>query len=121
MKAFTDRVPSRVILEGVAPEIDCGRFPIKRTVGEEVVVEADIHTDGHEVLAAALRYRPAEANEWTEVAMTPRGNDRWSGRFLVTRQGYYEYTLQGWIDRFAKWRHDLGKKADAGQDVGGDP
>ena len=62
-----DRVPSRVVIEGVTPMVDGGRFPIKRTVGEEVIVSADIFTDGHDVLVAVLRHRPAESAEWEEV------------------------------------------------------
>ena len=36
----------RVIIEGVSPEIDGGRFPIKRIVGDKVIVEADVFTEG---------------------------------------------------------------------------
>lgn len=50
----------RAVIEGVKPEIDGGRFPAKRTVGETVVVEADIFTDGHDELSAVLRYRREE-------------------------------------------------------------
>jgi starch synthase (maltosyl-transferring) len=117
MTSLTDRVPSRVIIEDVDPEIDGGRFPIKCTVGEEIEVAADIHTDGHEVLAATLKYRPAGTKEWSEAPMTHLGNDRWSGSFPVREQQPHEYTLEAWIDVFATWRRDLAKKADAQQDV----
>jgi starch synthase (maltosyl-transferring) len=119
MKSLPIHVPSRVVIEGVAPEVDGGRFPIKRTVGETVEVSADIHADGHEVLAAVVRYRPA-GGEWAEVGMDPLVNDRWSASFAVTRPGWYEYAIEAWIDRFAGWRRDLGRKADAGQDVTSD-
>ena len=69
MQRLPDRLPSRVIIEGVEPEIDGGRFPIKRTVGEEVVVTADIHADGHDMLAAVLRHRHVSEEEWKEVSM----------------------------------------------------
>ena len=46
----------RVAIEGVRPEIDAGRFPIKRTIGERVVVEADAFTDGHDEIAVVLRH-----------------------------------------------------------------
>ncbi|HTU22934.1 MAG TPA: alpha-1,4-glucan--maltose-1-phosphate maltosyltransferase [Gemmataceae bacterium] len=117
---FPDRMPSRVIIEGVEPEIDGGRFPIKRTVGEEVVVHADIYADSHDVLAAVLRYRHADEETWKEAPMAPRINDRWEARFSVTALGAYEYTLQAWVDRFASWRRDLSKKVEAGQDVAGE-
>jgi starch synthase (maltosyl-transferring) len=107
----------RVVVEGVHPEVDCGRFPIKRTVGEDVIVAADIHADGHDVLAAALLFREAGQTRWGEVPMTPLGNDRWDARFVVQSPGRYEYTIEGWIDRFGTWRHELSKKFGAGQDV----
>lgn len=117
MSSLSDRVPSRVIIEGVEPEIDGGRFPIKCTVGDEIEVEADIHTDGHEVLAAALKHRPTGTKEWSEAAMTHLGNDRWSGSFPVAEHKPHEYTLEAWIDVFATWRRDLTKKSEAQQDV----
>jgi starch synthase (maltosyl-transferring) len=117
MPSLPDRVPSRVIIEGVDPEIDNGRFPIKRTIGEDVVVSADIYGDGHDVLAAVLRYRHASEAEWREVEMEAKGNDCWTTLFAVSALGCYEYTIQAWIDRFASWRRDLAKKAEAGQDV----
>src|SRR5579883_2914767 len=120
MKPLPERVPSRAIIEGVEPEIDAGRFPAKRTTGEEVAVRALIYTDGHDALAAVLRYRHTPAGEWTEVGMEPKGNDEWSGRFTVAQPGWYEYTVQAWVDRFASWRRDLAKKADAGQDLTSD-
>ena len=116
MQPLPEKVPSRVIIEGVTPEIDAGRCAAKRTVGEEVVVRADIHADGHEELAAVVRYRPA-GGEWAEVQMDPLGNDRWSAVFSVQTQGWHEYTVQAWIDRFATWRRDLNKKVEAGQEV----
>jgi starch synthase (maltosyl-transferring) len=107
----------RVIIEGIQPAIDAGRFPIKRTVGDQVVVEADIFTDGHDLLSAVLCYRRADAACWTEVAMTPLGNDRWQGRFSVTQLGRYCYTLQAWVDHFATWYQALHKRVEAEQEV----
>jgi starch synthase (maltosyl-transferring) len=106
----------RVVIEGVRPEIDCAGFPIKRTVGEAVVVEADIFTDGHDALAALLRYR-WEDDPWTEIRMEPLVNDRWCGEFTVTELGRYRYTIRAWVDRFGTWQRDLAKKVDARLDV----
>ncbi|HWG45208.1 MAG TPA: alpha-1,4-glucan--maltose-1-phosphate maltosyltransferase [Gemmataceae bacterium] len=117
MDRLPNRLPSRVIIEGVQPEIDGGRFPIKRTIGEEVHVSAAIHGDGHDVVAAVLRYRHASESAWREVGMEAQGNDHWTARFSVDALGQYEYTVQAWIDRFASWRRDLSRKAEAGQDV----
>ena len=98
---------SRVVIENAQPEVDAGRFPIKRTVGDSVVVEADVFTDGHDELGAVLLYRKGEAGPWSSVPMTPLGNDRWTARFTVQAVGRYAYTVRGWIDHFKTWRRDL--------------
>lgn len=112
-----DQGRQRLVLEGVRPEIDCGSFPIKRTVGEEVVVEVDAFADGHDALTVLLRYRPEAVQQWTDVPMEFLGNDRWRASFPVTMVGRYRYTVTGWVDRFVTWRRDLLKKIEAQQDV----
>jgi starch synthase (maltosyl-transferring) len=107
----------RVIIEGVSPEIDGGLFPVKRTVGEEVTVEADIFTDGHDLLSCVLLFRKEEDRDWDGVPMEPLGNDRWRGSFRVSEMGRYRYTIRAWLDRFGTWRRDLKKKVNAGQEV----
>jgi starch synthase (maltosyl-transferring) len=107
----------RVIVEHVSPEIDGGRFPIKRTVGEVVRVTADLFADGHDVLAGVVRYRHAADSEWQETRLLPLGNDSWGAEFTVDRLGRYEYTVEGWVDRFASWLKGLVAKAEAGQEV----
>ncbi|MCA1561605.1 MAG: alpha-1,4-glucan--maltose-1-phosphate maltosyltransferase [Acidobacteria bacterium] len=110
----------RVVVEHVRPEIDCGRFPIKRVVGETVSVVADIHADGHDALAAALLYRRCGEEAWQETPMTLVTNDEWTAAFRVDALGRYEYTIEAWIDRFATWRHALSVKFGAEQDVSAD-
>jgi starch synthase (maltosyl-transferring) len=112
------RLRQRVTIESVLPQVDCGRFPIKRAVGERVAVTADIFADGHDVLAAALLFRKAGDAKWREAPMTPLENDRWGGEFVADELGTYEYTVEGWLDRFESWRQELSKKFGAGQDVG---
>lgn len=107
----------RVVIEGVKPEIDCGRFPIKRTVGEKVVVEADIFTDGHDAISAVLLYRGEKDNSWVELSMEPLVNDRWQAEFTVTELGEYRYSLRAWVDHFKSWQRDLAKKVNARQEV----
>jgi starch synthase (maltosyl-transferring) len=107
----------RVVIEGVEPEIDAGRFPIKRIVGDSVVVEADIFADGHDHVAARLLFRFDEIPTWSAVPMQALGNDRWRGEFPVARVGEYFYTIAGWINHFDTWRSDLEKRIAAGQDI----
>jgi starch synthase (maltosyl-transferring) len=107
----------RVVIEGVKPEIDAGRFAIKRIAGEKVSVEADIFADGHDHVAARLLYRFAADTDWQETPMLALGNDHWRGEFPAERMGEYLYTVTGRIDHFDTWRSDLRKRVDAGQDV----
>ena len=107
----------RVVVEAVTPEIDAGRFPARRVVGETVSVEADVFADSHDSIAAALLYRHERTPSWTAVAMSPLVNDRWRAEFPVTELGRYVYTVEGWIDHFATWSRQLVKRLEAGQDV----
>lgn len=110
-------VLGRVAIEAVDPQVDGGRFAIKRALGERVVVEADIFADGHEVLAAVLLYRPVNERAWQEAPMRLFDNDRWRGEFQVTQLQSFVYTIQAWVDAFQTWNRDFLKKYDAGQHV----
>lgn len=112
--------PSRVVIEYVDPEIDAGKFPAKRVVGEPVRVTASIHADGHNALKALLLYRFAGDPVWREIEMQSAGAglDLYVAEFEVDRLGTYEYTLKAWIDNFGNWRRDTAKKLGAGQDIG---
>lgn len=107
----------RVQIEGVSPEIDGGRFPIKRTIGEKIHVEADMFCDGHDVIAGVILYRPETSQQWQEAPLSPLFNDRWQGEFSVSEMGGYVYTLMAWVDHFQSWRRDILKKIDAAQVV----
>jgi starch synthase (maltosyl-transferring) len=86
-------------------------------VGERVVVEADIFTDGHDTLSCLLLYRKEYDKNWKEVAMTSLGNDRWRGEFIVTELAPYLCSVRAWVDDFKSWCQSLNKKVEAGQDV----
>jgi starch synthase (maltosyl-transferring) len=107
----------RVVIERLAPQVDDGRYPIKRTLGEIVMVEADTFADGHDQLACALLYRRETDREWTEVPMTPTGNDRWQAAFAVKELGYYRYTAIAWVDHFHSWSHELEKRPETDKDL----
>ncbi|MBA3477370.1 MAG: alpha-1,4-glucan--maltose-1-phosphate maltosyltransferase [Lautropia sp.] len=102
----------RAIIENVTPQVDCGRFPAKRSVGDRVVVQADAFTDGHDVLRCRLKHRHESEPHWTETEMTALVNDRWRGEFQVPRLGRYHYTLTGWVDHFLTWQHDFERRVD---------
>ncbi len=103
------------MIETVTPEVDCGRFPVKRVVGEAVTVEADLLVDGHDLISAVLLFRPADQPAWFEVPLQEVGNDRWRGSFKVDRIGRYMYSVEAWVDHFKTWRRDLRKRLDAAQ------
>lgn len=107
----------RIIIENVTPEIDGGKFPIKRVVGEKVVVRADVFADGHDEVVAYLLYREAGGADWIEHPMKPLGNDAWVGYFTAEHEKDYLYTIRGYVDEFSSWCHDVKKKYDAGVDV----
>jgi len=107
--------PPRTRIERVWPELDGGTFPPKRTVGSQVDVWADVFADGHDVVRAAVRFRGPHTRRWSETPMEPIGNDRWHGRFPVDELGRWQFTVVGWIDRFASWRSELQRKVDVGQ------
>lgn len=109
--------PRKVIIENVRPEVDGGRFRIKRVVGERVEVTADIFVDGHDAIRAILLHRSASQTSWQEVPMRSEVNDRWRGEFPVSSQGLHLYTLVAWVDRFQSWTRDIKKKHAAGQDI----
>jgi starch synthase (maltosyl-transferring) len=113
----TPKSVQRTVIESVLPEIDGGRFPITRTPGEVVTVSADIFADGHDVIGAVLQYRRDGDTDWQYEPMRLVINDRWEAQFRAGSPGTYFYTLRGWVDRFKTWARDLGKKADAGQDL----
>ena len=94
-----------------------GRFPAKRTVGDQVHVEADIFTDGHDAIAASLLAHREGSDEWTEIPMRPLVNDRWEAAFRVSELGRYGYKVQGWVDHFETWRRDLLKRIKAESDA----
>jgi starch synthase (maltosyl-transferring) len=116
----------RVVIEGISPEVDGGRFPAKRTLGDLVRVEADIFTDGHDSIAASLLVHREGIENWIEVPMQPLGNDRWTAAFRVGELGRYGFKVQGWVDHFETWRLALLKRIKAESDavvdymIGGD-
>jgi len=107
----------RVVIEAVSPEVDGGRFPSKRSLGERVAIEADVFADGHDALACVMRYRHQSESSWTELPMAALGNDRWRAEFTAGELGRYLYTFEAWVDRFLTWRLQLAKRLAAGQEV----
>ncbi len=108
---------ARVIIESVTPQVDSGRFPAKRTVGDKVSVEADVFTDGHDSVAAVVRFKHNSETTWHETPMQFLVNDRWTAEFTVSELGRYSYSVSAWVDHWETWRRDLQKRIKAATDA----
>jgi starch synthase (maltosyl-transferring) len=112
----TKQPPARIQIQAIEPTVDCGRYAVKRTVGDSVEVYATVVKDGHDILAGAVRVRGPGERSWREEPLRALGNDRWSGAFAVDRPGRWEFAIAAWSDRVATWQDELRRKADAGQE-----
>ena len=122
---MADRHPARdvhrrsIVIEGVQPEVDGGRFPVKREVGDWLGISAPVFKEGHDRLAVVVRYRRAGEKTWHETPMTlvNPGLDLGEASFPAEQIGRYSYTIEAWHDGFESWRAEIGKKREAGQDI----
>jgi len=112
--------PARILIERPQPSVDCGRYPAKACVGDEVPVSADVFRDGHEVLRAVVRYRGPADKTWSEAALAPYdadvGGNGFEGSFPVDRQGRWSFAFEAWADAFGSWRTEITRKLDANQE-----
>ena len=112
--------PPRIRIESPTPLIDCGRFPSKACVGDDVAVAADIFGDGHDVLRAVVRYRGPGDRRWCEAPLHPPTTSAAAtagpASFPVDRCGRWAWALEAWTDRFASWRDEVQRKVAAGQE-----
>ncbi|MBV9272946.1 MAG: alpha-1,4-glucan--maltose-1-phosphate maltosyltransferase [Verrucomicrobia bacterium] len=113
MQPSPERFPS-VVIENIAPSLDGGRYPLKRTIDQELIVSADIFKDGHDLVAALLKWRTKGSAEWWETPMFLGENDRWSGIAHFVDNAEYEFTVEAWGDEFGSWRAEYEKKFNAG-------
>jgi starch synthase (maltosyl-transferring) len=109
----TEAIPPATVIEDVLPQVDGGRFAIKRVVGEEVEVRAACFAHGHELVACVVRYRGPGDKRWREVEMEALGNDAYVAAFAVDRPGRWEYAVACWIDHLAAWRDGFARRIDA--------
>ena len=109
--------PPTVVIENLVPLIDGGLHPVKRAVGEDLTVEADIFKDGHDVVSAVLKWRPKGETRWHETPMKAltSWDDRWRGTCSLFANTSYEYTIEAWGDLFFSWQHEFDAKHKAGQ------
>ncbi len=111
------RTPSALLIEAVWPQLDGGRYPVKRVVGDTFTVSADIFREGHDRLAAVLLYKLRDEDTWHEVEMAFVDNDRWAGSFTLEQNASYLYSIEAFPDFFGTWKDEVEKKFAAGLDV----
>ena len=114
MKPVTGR--NRVVIEEINPQVDSGRHPVCRVVGDDVVVTAALFADGHDHVSARLVYRPVADKKWRFAPMAATSNDMFTGSFTVDVLGAWSFTVLGWVDHFDTWTSDLKKRLAAQQD-----
>jgi len=107
----------RVVISGISPQIEGGKYPAKRVTGESLTVSADIFGDGHDNVAASVLIKHETDKEWLEFPMTYLINDRWETTIPLEKLGFHQYQVIGWIDHYTTWKKGLVKKFDAGQDI----
>ncbi len=106
----------RVVIEEVQPQVNGGRYPVKRVLGDTVTVTCAAFGDGHDHVAAQLLYKPEGERRWQTVKFTPLNNDLWTASFTVDRLGTWQYTIEAWVDHFDTWSYELKKRLDAQPD-----
>jgi starch synthase (maltosyl-transferring) len=117
MDTAAEELP-RLVIESLTPQLDGGRYPIKRLLGRTVDVAVNIFKDGHDLIAAHVLYRQAGTHEYRAAPLTYHFDvDRWFGSFKPDQLGRWEYLVEAWPDRYGTFRSDLGKRLNAGQDV----
>src|SRR5918992_53051 len=111
-------VTDRIVIEGIRPSTPSG-YPAKAVVGRPVRITGDVFRDGHDILAARVRWRRRNGakGKWTTAPMHPLGNDRFEGVIEPSELGAHEFVIEGWTDRLATWRHEVSVKLSAGQEV----
>ncbi|WP_353777616.1 maltotransferase domain-containing protein [Winogradskyella sp. 3972H.M.0a.05] len=107
----------RIVIDFVSPQINNGEFFIKRVVGEIININAHVLVDGHDVIAASVLYKHENERTWKEMRMQHLGNDEWQASFVVEKQGFYTYKVEGWVDYALNWQHGIERKIDDNQHV----
>jgi len=104
----------RILILGLEPQVDCGRWPAKACVGDRVPIEATVVRDGHEALRAAVRYKPP-GGRWKEAQLSVDEPDRFSGTYPVDAVGRWRFQVEAWLDRHDGWLVEHDRKLAAGQ------
>ena len=105
-----------IVIDDVHPRTPTGRAA-KTVVGERTPVSATLIADGHDRLAARVRWHAVGSDSWSSAPLAHLGNDLWEGVLTADANGPHELVIDAWVDRYATWRHEVAVKAAAGHDV----
>ena len=105
-----------IFIEAIKPAVDNGAYPVKRIVGDPLMVTADIFRDGHEHIAAQFRLRDLSETtpRWHIYPMTLGDNDSFKGTAPLARNTEMAFCIDAWTDVFGTWLLELKKKVEAG-------
>jgi len=108
---------TRVVIQDVKPQLDNGNYFIKRVVGQEVMVSAEILADGHDLMGVCLNFKHESDVQWQNIRMNFHSDEYCIANFKVEKQGFYEYCVEGWIDYALNWQHGTIRKIHDHQNV----
>lgn len=106
---------NRCIVGQVTPELEYGKYRIKRIPGQQVRVSATIFTDGDDALKAVLSFRHDADSDWSETPMVTHSQDVYEAEFTVEKTGTYQYRIIAWPDELLSWYQLILKKHQLGQ------
>lgn len=107
----------RVFIENIYPLVNGGQFPVKRVIGDNFNVTADIYCDSHDILSAEVLYKYNNDEKWQRSEMEYVINDKWKGEFRLSGLGSCLYQVNAWVDNFKTWHRDILKKIDASVEI----
>jgi starch synthase (maltosyl-transferring) len=107
----------RIVIDDIHPCTPSGQFPAKGSVNEHVPVSATIFKDGHDRLAARVKWRPAGVRTWQTASLEQGVNDEWTSEIVPGSAGAHDFVIEAWVDTYSTWRHKLEVKLQASQDV----
>jgi len=103
----------------VAPVVDLARYPAKAVVDEPFEVTALVFREGHDALSAdvVLTDPDGERRPWVRMTKDPEKPDLWRAEVTADREGAWTFSVEGWSDPIATWRHNAEIKIPAEIDV----
>jgi starch synthase (maltosyl-transferring) len=104
----------RLAIEAITPQVDDGKFPVRRPLGDMVDIEADLICDGHDQLAGEVLVRAADETNYRSFPLTLITNDRWGASIPLERLGRHFFAVTAWKDIYGTFVDELSKKHAAG-------